>query len=60
MGLLDEMVGKLGDLVGGNQGEGQGLLAGVMEMLTSGEDKEYNGKNDDCNFKGLFHGLSLQ
>jgi uncharacterized protein YidB (DUF937 family) len=37
MGLLDEIVGKVTSLLGGEKGEQSGLLAGVMEMLTNKE-----------------------
>ena len=53
MGLLDEVVGKLGALVGGNQGGGQGALGGFMEMLTSGEGGGLSGIVQNFKDKGL-------
>lgn len=37
MGLFDELVGKAAHLFGGAEGENQGLLQNVMEMLSSKE-----------------------
>src|SRR5574344_1772315 len=54
--LSDSVVSELLIQVGGNLR----LVIGLYEQRDSGDDDEYNGKDDDCNFKGLFHGLSLQ
>jgi len=53
MGLFDEVVGKLGGMLGGSEGEGQGLLGGVMEMLTSGEGGGLGGLVQTFKDKGL-------
>ncbi len=53
MGLFDDVVGKLGGMLGGGEGEGQGLLGGVMELLTSGEGGGLGGLVQSFKDKGL-------
>jgi len=53
MGLFDDVVGKLGGMLGGGEGEGQGLLGGVMDLLTGGEGGGLSGLVQSFKDKGM-------
>jgi uncharacterized protein YidB (DUF937 family) len=53
MGFLDEIVGNLSDLLGGEGGEKSGLMDGVMNMLGSNESGGLNGLVQSFQEKGL-------
>jgi uncharacterized protein YidB (DUF937 family) len=52
MGLFDDVVGKLSGMLGG-EGEEKGLLGGIMEMLSGGEEGGLGGLVQKFKDKGL-------
>lgn len=52
MGLFDDVVGKLSGMLGG-EGEEKGLLGGIMDMLSGGEEGGLGGLVQKFKDKGL-------